>query len=74
MAKVCLYFGVLLSLTALDWWWYAQRFQDESFVLGLPFIDAVYVLWLTATAACFAACAVLFRKAGRERKKQEKKQ
>ncbi len=66
IAKVCLYFGVLLTLAALDWWWYAQRFQNESFVLELPFIQAVYILWIAVTAGCFAVSAVLFRKAAKE--------
>lgn len=63
MAQVFLYVGILLTLAALDWHWYAERFPDESFVLGLPFIQVVYVLWLAAIAVCFAACIILFWKA-----------
>ncbi len=65
-AQTFLYFGILLALIAVDWHWYAGQFPDESFVLRLPFIGAVYVLWLAAIAVCFAASILLFWKAGKE--------
>ena len=40
-AQIFLYFGFLLALAAVDWHWYAKRFPQESFLLGLPFNQAV---------------------------------
>ena len=65
-AQVFLYAAILLALTAADWSWYAQRFPNESFVLQLPFIQVVFILWVAAAAACFLSSILLFWKARRE--------
>ena len=67
-AQIFLYFGFLLALAAVDCHWYAKRFPQESFLLGLPFIQAVYALWIAATAVCFVMSATLFWKARREQR------
>lgn len=61
-AQTFLYFGVLMALIAADWHWYLGEVSGESFVTALPFMGAVYVLWLVAVVLCFGASAVLFWK------------
>ena len=61
-AQTFLYIGVLLALIAADWHWYLGEFAGESFVTGLPFMKAVYVLWIGAIIICLAASGVFFWK------------
>lgn len=61
-AQTFLYIGVLLGLIAADWHWYLGEFSGESFVTGLPFIKAVYVLWIAAIIVCLMASGIFFWK------------
>lgn len=61
-AQTFLYIGVLLALIAADWHWYLGEFAGESFVTGLPFMKAVYVLWIGAIIICLAVSGVFFWK------------
>ncbi len=70
-AQTFLYFAILMLLIAVDWHWYARRYPDESFLLQLPFIQLIYVLWLAAAAVCFGASILLFWKVRKEQQKQQ---
>lgn len=54
----CLYAGVLMALIAADWYWYAGKYPEESFVLQLPFLSIIYVVYLVIMVLCFAAAGI----------------
>lgn len=61
-AQVFLYFGILLTLIALDWRWYEAHYPEASFLLALPFAGILYGVWIAAIAVCFGLSAVCFWK------------
>lgn len=58
ISMACLYAGVLMALIAADWYWYAGKYPNESFVLKLPYIHMIYAAFLVIMAGCFAAAAI----------------
>ena len=61
-AMTFLYVGVLMALIAADWHWYAGKYPDGSFILRLPYIKILYLVYLVIMAVCLIAAGNFFWK------------
>lgn len=62
-----LYFGVLLTLIAVDWRWYLARAPKNSIFLQIDFLPVLYAIYGILTAGCFVGAIFFHRKANLER-------